>query len=127
MSTAPAPADDPRVPLGLRNGAAVFLVALAGLMLANLAPLVMAVLEDVGFDVIASGNILTWALLASALVGLGTSRPAAGRHRRTIAVVGLVIAIIGFLVDYPCQCWGHCGRHVLVHAVVLQHFWHVMS
>lgn len=97
MSTAPAPADDPRVPLGLRNGAAVFLVALAGLMLANLAPLVMAVLEDVGFDVIASGNILTWALLASALVGLGTSRPAAGRHRRTIAVVGLVIAIIGFL------------------------------
>ncbi len=97
MSTAPAPADDPRVPLGLRNGAAVFLVALAGLMLANLAPLVMAVLEDVGFDVIASGNILTWALLASALVGLGTSRPAAGRHRRTIAVIGLVIAIIGFL------------------------------
>ncbi|MGV2481284.1 UNVERIFIED_CONTAM: MFS transporter, partial [Salmonella enterica subsp. enterica serovar Weltevreden] len=73
MSTAPAPADDPRVPLGLRNGAAVFPVALAGLMLANLAPLVMAVLEDVGFDVIASGNILTWALLASALVGLGTS------------------------------------------------------
>ncbi|MCM1013330.1 MULTISPECIES: MFS transporter [unclassified Brevibacterium] len=97
MSTAPAPVDDPRVPLGLRNGAAVFLVALAGLMLANLAPLVLAVLEDIGFDVIAAGNILTWALLASALVGLGTSRPAAGRHRRTIAVVGLVIAIIGFL------------------------------
>lgn len=90
--------DDPRVPLGLRNGAAIFLVSLAGLMMANLAPLIMSVLEDVGFDVIASGNILTWALLASAVVGLATSRFASGSHRRTLASIGLIVAIIGFLV-----------------------------
>lgn len=90
--------DDPRVPLGLRNGAAIFLVSLAGLMMANLAPLIMAVLEEVGFDVIASGNILTWALLASAVVGLATSRFASGAHRRTLSSIGLAIAIIGFLV-----------------------------
>ena len=90
--------DDPRVPLGLRNGAAIFLVSLAGLMMANLAPLIMSVLEDVGFDVIASGNILTWALLASAVVGLATSRFASGPHRRTLASIGLIVAIIGFLV-----------------------------
>lgn len=90
--------DDPRVPLGLRNGAAIFLVSLAGLMMANLAPLIMAVLEEVGFDVIASGNILTWALLASAIVGLATSRFASGAHRRTLSSIGLAVAIVGFLV-----------------------------
>ncbi|RAE89705.1 MFS transporter, partial [Burkholderia multivorans] len=90
--------DDPRVPLGLRNGAAIFLVSRAGLMMANLAPLIMSVLEDVGFDVIASGNILTWALLASAVVGLATSRFASGPHRRTPASIGLIVAIIGLLV-----------------------------
>lgn len=96
--SSPVVADDPRVPLGLRNGASIFLVSLAGLMMANLAPLIMSVLEDVGFDVIASGNILTWALLASAVVGLATSRFASGAHRRTLASIGLVIAIAGFLV-----------------------------
>lgn len=89
--------DDPRVPLRVRNGSAVFLVSLAGLMMANLAPLIMSVFEKVGFDVVASGNILTWGLFASALVGLSTSRAAAGAHRRTLAAVGLVVAVIGFL------------------------------
>lgn len=89
--------DDPRVPLRIRNGSAVFLVSLAGLMMANLAPLIMSVFEKVGFDVVASGNILTWGLFASALVGLGTSRAAAGAHRRTLAAVGLAVAVIGFL------------------------------
>lgn len=89
--------DDPRVPLRLRNGTAVFLVSLAGLMMANLAPLIMSVFEQIGFDVVSSGNILTWGLFASAVVGLGTSRAAAGQHRRTLACIGLVIAVAGFL------------------------------
>src|SRR5699024_4631032 len=93
----PTTIDDPRVPLQPRNGTAVFLVSLAGLMMANLAPLIMSVLEQVGFDVIASGNILTWGLFASAVVGLGTSRAAAGTHRRAIAASGLVVAVAGFL------------------------------
>ncbi|MGO3024131.1 MAG: MFS transporter [Brevibacterium sp.] len=89
--------DDPRVRLQPLNGTAVFLVSLAGLMMANLAPLIMSVLEQVGFDVVASGNILTWGLFASAVVGLSTSRAAAGAHRRTLAASGLVVAVVGFL------------------------------
>lgn len=89
-------ADDPRVSLRARNGSAVFLVSLVGLMMANLAPLIMSVFEQVGFDVVTSGNILTWGLFASALVGLGTSRAAAGAHRRTLAAVGLIVAAVGF-------------------------------
>ncbi|WP_181274307.1 MFS transporter [Brevibacterium oceani] len=89
--------DDPRVPLRFGNGTAVFLVSLAGLMMANLAPLIMSVIEQIGFDVVASGNILTWGLFASAVVGLGTSRAAAGQRRRTIASSGLAVAVAGFL------------------------------
>ncbi|MCD1286444.1 MFS transporter [Brevibacterium sp. GP-SGM9] len=100
MSSAPArqlsPVDDPRVPLRMGNGSAVFLVSLAGLMMANLAPLIMSVFEQVGFDVVASGNILTWGLFASAVIGLATSRAAAGSHRRSLAAVGLIVAVVGF-------------------------------
>lgn len=95
ISSAPA-VEDPRVPLQLRNGTAVFLVSLAGLMMANLAPLIMSVLEEVGFNVVASGNILTWTLFASAVVGLGTSRLAAGLRRRALAASGLIVAVLGF-------------------------------
>lgn len=101
MTSAPASqlpsTDDPRVPLRARNGSAVFLVSLAGLMLANLAPLIMSVFEQVGFDVVASGNILTWGLFASAVIGLVTSRAAAGKRRRRLAAIGLVVAVAGFL------------------------------
>ncbi|MBO1902750.1 MFS transporter [Leucobacter weissii] len=87
---------EPRAPLDLRNGSATFLVALASLALANLAPFVMSALGGLGFDVVASGNILTWALLASAIVGLGTSRLASGRARRRLALIGLAVAVLAF-------------------------------
>lgn len=92
-------ATDPRHPLTVRNGSATFIIALASLMMANLAPFVMTALAGLGFDVIASGNILTWALLASAVVGLGTSRLAAGRARRPLAVAGLAVAVLAFGVE----------------------------
>ncbi|WP_051582723.1 MFS transporter [Leucobacter sp. PH1c] len=95
MTTTPIAAD-PRHPLTLRNGSATFIIALASLMMANLAPFVMTALGGLGFDVIASGNILTWALLASAIVGLGTSRLAAGRARRPLAIAGLAVAALAF-------------------------------
>ena len=95
MTTTPIAAD-PRHPLTLRNGSATFIIALASLMMANLAPFVMTALGGLGFDVIASGNILTWALLASAIVGLGTSRLAAGRARRPLAIAGLAVAVLAF-------------------------------
>lgn len=87
---------DPRHPLSMRNGSATFIIALASLMMANLAPFIMTALGHLGFDVIASGNILTWALLASAVVGLGTSRLAAGKARRPLAIGGLALAVVAF-------------------------------
>lgn len=87
---------DPRLPLTLRNGSATFLIALASLMMANLAPFIITALGALGFDAVASGNILTWALLASAVVGLGTGRIASGRLRRPLAIVGLGIAVVAF-------------------------------
>ncbi|KKI20527.1 transporter, partial [Leucobacter sp. Ag1] len=87
---------EPRLPLTLRNGSATFLIALASLMMANLAPFVISALQGLGFDVITSGNILTWALFASAVVGLATSRLAAGPHRRRLAVAGLALAAVAF-------------------------------
>ncbi|WP_239683920.1 MFS transporter [Leucobacter musarum] len=93
----PRPADtDPRHPLSLRNGSATFLIALASLMMANLAPFIITALMTLGFDAVAAGNILTWALLASAVVGLGTGRIASGRLRRPLAIAGLVVAVLAF-------------------------------
>src|SRR5690606_13725471 len=77
---------------------ATFLIALASLMMANLAPFIMSVLEESGFDIVESGNILTFALLASAVLGLGSARCAAGMARRKLAAVGLALATVAFLV-----------------------------
>ncbi len=96
-NSTPAP-HDPRIPLGWKNGSATFMLSLAGLMMANLAPLIMSVLGELGFGIVESGNILTWALLASAVIGLGTARLAAGAHRRALAAAGLVVATLGFAV-----------------------------
>ncbi|UOQ59144.1 MFS transporter [Leucobacter rhizosphaerae] len=96
MSTLPPPSVEPRQPLTLRTGSATFLIALASLMMANLAPFVMTALAALGFDVLTSGNILTGALLASAAVGLGTARLAAGTLRRRLALAGLALATVAF-------------------------------
>ena len=95
MSRTPIDAD-PRLPLSLRNGSATFLIALASLMMANLAPFIMTALGGLGFDPVAAGNILTWALLASAVVGLATGRVASGRLRRPLALAGLAVAVVAF-------------------------------
>lgn len=99
MSVTPPRPDtsDLRIPLRPKNGSATFLIGLAGMMMANLAPQIMAALERIGYDVVAAGNILTWALLASAIVGLGTARLAAGTRRRSLAGIGLAVAGIGFV------------------------------
>lgn len=95
--TTTSPIDaDPRHRLTLRNGSATFIVALAGLMMANLAPFIMTALGHLGFDTLDAGNILTWALLASAAVGLGTSRLASGDARRGLAIAGLAVATVAF-------------------------------
>lgn len=88
-----------RHPLTLRNGSATFIIALASLMMANLAPFIMTALGALGFDIVSSGNILTWALLASAASGLGTARLASGTRRRPLALAGLALATISFAVS----------------------------
>lgn len=98
MSAITPSISDPRTPLKIGNGSAVFLVALAGIMLANLAPLVMAALGDLGFDTLVSGNLLTLALLASSIVGLSTTALAAGAARRRLAGIGLALAIVAFTI-----------------------------
>lgn len=90
------PVDTSRFPLTFRNGSSIFLISLASLMMANLAPFIMTALGHLGFDILTQGNILTCALLASAVVGLGTARWASGRLRRPLAAVGLAIATIAF-------------------------------
>ncbi|QIK64822.1 MFS transporter [Leucobacter viscericola] len=66
-------------------------------MMANLAPFIMTALGALGFDITSSGNILTWALLASAVSGLGTARLASGKQRRPLAYIGLTVATIAFV------------------------------
>ncbi|MHA3683524.1 MFS transporter [Leucobacter sp. HY1908] len=90
------PMTDPRLRLTARNGSATFIVALASLMMANLAPHILTALSGLGFDPIAGGNVLTWALLASAVVGLASSRLASGARRRPLAAAGLVVAVVAF-------------------------------
>ncbi|WP_017792823.1 MFS transporter [Leucobacter salsicius] len=95
-AAAASPQADPRFKLNARNGSATFIVALASLMMANLAPHILTALGSLGFDPIAGGNVLTWALLASALVGLASSRLASGKLRRPLAAAGLLLAVIAF-------------------------------
>lgn len=97
--SAPTASAELRHPLTLRNGSATFIIALASLMMANLAPFIMSALGLLGFDIVASGNILTWALLASAAAGLGTARLASGMRRRSLAIVGLSIATVAFALS----------------------------
>lgn len=88
---------NPRVPLGLRNGSATFIIAIVGVLTANIVPLVMTVFTDrLGFSLIDTGQIVTWSLAGSAIVGLGTARWATGERRRTIGACGLAVATIGY-------------------------------
>lgn len=87
---------DPRFRLNIRNGSATFVIALASLVMANLAPHILTALSHLGFGIIESGNVLTWALLASAIVGLASASLTAGRARRPVAAIGLLIATVAF-------------------------------
>lgn len=90
--------ENPRVPLGVRNGSATFVISIVGLMIANLVPLIMAVFTDqLGLSLVRAGEVVTWSLLASAVSGLGTARFAAGGRRRAIAATGLALSVVSFV------------------------------
>ncbi len=89
--------ENPRVTLGLRNGSATFVIAMVGLLTANIVPLVITVFTDrLGFGLVKTGEIVTWSLAGSAVVGLSTARWASGSRRRLVALIGLSISVLGF-------------------------------
>jgi len=92
-----APAGASRVPLRLPTAGATFVVGIAGYLGVNLSPyMIIAVQEGTGADVLTASWLVTGALLLTALTGLAVAPVCAGRSRRTVARVGLALAVVGF-------------------------------
>jgi len=92
-----APAGASRVPLRLPTAGSTFIVGIAGYLGVNLSPyMIIAVQEGTGADVLTASWLVTGALLLTALTGLAVAPLCAGRSRRTVARVGLALAVVGF-------------------------------
>ncbi|MGO1543866.1 MAG: MFS transporter [Gulosibacter sp.] len=86
-----------RIPLRIGSGGATFMLAIVGLLTANLSPFMMEALEtSLGITPVDSGNILTGCLLVTAISCILITRIAEGPHRRLVARIGLAIATFGF-------------------------------
>ncbi len=86
-----------RVPLRLPTASATFVVGIAGYLGVNLSPyMIIAVQAGLGADVLSASWLVTGALLLTALTGLAVAPLCAGRSRRTVARVGLGVAVVGF-------------------------------
>ncbi|MGW4042229.1 MFS transporter [Streptomyces sp. NPDC004721] len=97
MTRHPSPSPAAGVPLGLRPLTATFTIAVAGYLGINLSPYLLDIVSrTVGTDTVTAGWIVTGMLLATALVGLGTSPLCAGAKRRVVAQVGLLVATVAF-------------------------------
>ncbi|MDR6905324.1 MFS family permease [Agromyces sp. 3263] len=86
-----------RVPLRLPTAVATFGIGIAGYLGVNLSPYMISALQSaLGADVLTASWIVTGALLLTAIAGLATAKLSAGRRRRLVARVGLVLAVVGF-------------------------------
>jgi DHA1 family inner membrane transport protein len=85
-----------RTPLRPGPGLATFVVAVVGLLGANLVPLMLLAMDGIGLSPTDAGAMMTGSLLATAVVALATMRWVAGPHRRLVARVGLVFATVGY-------------------------------
>lgn len=86
-----------RIPLRLPSAVATFGIGIAGYLGVNLSPyLITALQTGLGTDVLTASWIVTGALLLTAVTGLATAKLCAGRRRRLVARVGLVLATVGF-------------------------------
>ena len=86
-----------RVPLRLPTAIATFGIGIAGYLGVNLSPYMISALQSaLGTDVLTASWIVTGALLLTAITGLATAKLSAGRRRRTVARVGLILSVVGF-------------------------------
>ncbi|MFG6279063.1 MFS transporter [Microbacterium sp. 5K110] len=92
-----AAAGSARVPLRLPTASSTFIVGIAGYLGVNLSPyMIIAVQQGMDADVLTASWLVTGALLLTALTGLAVAPLCAGRSRRTVARVGLLLAVVGF-------------------------------
>lgn len=92
-----AAAGSARVPLRLPSASSTFIVGIAGYLGVNLSPyMIIAVQQGMDADVLTASWLVTGALLLTALTGLAVAPLCAGRSRRTVARVGLLLAVVGF-------------------------------
>jgi DHA1 family inner membrane transport protein len=106
MTTAPVrPETSGRVPLTASRAVSTFGITVVGFMTANLVPVMIVALTDLGFTPTGAGTLMTACLLLSALACLATSRWTALDGRYIVARVGLALTALGFgtaaVIDVP--------------------------
>lgn len=85
-----------RVPLTAPRAISTFGVTVVGFMTANLIPVMIVALADLGYSATGAGSLMTVCLLLSALSCLATSRWTALSGRYVVARVGLLLTAIGY-------------------------------
>lgn len=85
-----------RVPLTLARAISTFGITVVGFMTANLIPIMILALGDLGYSATGAGTLMTACLLLSALSCLATSRWTAKNGRYVVARVGLSLTALGF-------------------------------
>lgn len=94
-----------RVPLTAPRAVSTFGITVVGFMTANLVPVMIVALADLGFTPTGAGTLMTACLLLSALACLVTSRWTALGGRYIVARAGLALTALGFgtaaMVEVP--------------------------
>ncbi|MGH3688532.1 MAG: MFS transporter [Microbacterium sp.] len=86
-----------RIPLRFPTASATFAIGIAGYLGVNLSPyMITAAQTGLGLDVLTASWLVTATLLLTAMTGLAIAPLCAGAHRRTVARVGLGLAVVGF-------------------------------
>lgn len=86
-----------RIPLRFPTATATFAIGIAGYLGVNLSPyMITAAQTGLGLDVLTASWLVTATLLLTAMTGLAIAPLCAGAHRRTVARVGLGLAVVGF-------------------------------
>lgn len=88
-----------RIALKPKPAIALFTFGIIGYLGENLAPyFITAISSGLQVSSVTASSVTTAMFIATAVVGLGTGRIAASRHRRILARVGLLVAAVGFAI-----------------------------
>lgn len=96
MTDLASPPAGNRVPLTATRAISTFGITVVGFMTANLIPVMILALGDLGYSATGAGTLMTACLLLSALSCLATSRWTAKNGRYVVARVGLGLTAVGF-------------------------------